>query len=339
MIPSLTRSNPVMRRTPEWLEGPQPHTYPTGALFESRPPLRKLVVLADADLLSAPDDQTLSRKAILTGLLAHPYIKLFRYRDEGPPVDVLRESYGPPTARLTAARGWAELLPPDAGEGRGLLYADDSSIVYSGIFGAGAAHARRDSASAAYRDRNPEAAADQRERDILAVEIAQVVQADLFVTERPYLFEQPAPIAQGVTLCRTAEALAMTGLYLRSQNEFVIPYVADSSGHTMNEWLCYMVGAVELLPEVWRWSKPRLEDATADTREALTGLREALVQRVQRSLRTRDSFHQAYNLPQRRDAVPDRTRGPRRDPRHAYGSRRRISPVHSRAARGQRPPA
>jgi hypothetical protein len=37
-------------------------------------------------------------------------------------------------------------------------------------------------------DRPPAAAADQRERDTLAADVATTVEADLFITERPYLF-------------------------------------------------------------------------------------------------------------------------------------------------------
>ncbi len=42
------------------------------------------------------------------------------------------------------------------------------------------------------------------------------VNADLFVTERPYIFEARWPVAQGVTLCPVAKAFGVVGLYLRS---------------------------------------------------------------------------------------------------------------------------
>jgi hypothetical protein len=297
VIPGLDRSDPVMRRAPEWPGEPQPYTYPSGALFEMRPPLRKLVVLADADLLAAPDDLTLNPTVVLTGLLTHPYIKLLRYRDAGPLADVPR--------RGDTAEGWAELLPPDDREGRGLVYAHASAqLVSTGVYGTRAEYARGDTSPAAYRDRGDEAAADQREHDALAAEIAVAVNADLFVTERPYLFETRWPVAQGVTLCPIAKALAVVGLYFRSQNEFVLWHAADGSGKLMtNEWLYYQIGAVELLPELGRWSSARAQLKSADDRETLSGLHDALLQRVQRSLRTRDGFYRAYNLPQKRDAV------------------------------------
>lgn len=297
MIPSLDRSDPVMRRTPEWPDGPQPHTYPSGALFERRPPLRKLVVLADADLLAAPDDGTLSPTVLLTGLLTHPYIKLLLYRDAGPPAGTPRKG--------DTAVGWAELLPPDDQEGRDLVYAHLSEQpLCTGVYGTRAKYARGDASPIAYRDRGDEAAADQRERDALAAEIAVAVNADLFVTERPYLLETRWPVAQGVTLCPIAKALAVVGLYLRSQNEFVLWHAADGSDKLMtNEWLYYQIGAVELLPELWRWSSARAQLKSEDDRETLSGLHDALLQRVQRSLRARDGFYGAYNMPQKRDVV------------------------------------
>ena len=297
MIPTLTRSGPVMRRTPEWPEEPYQHADLTGALFETRPPLRKLIVLADADLLTPPGEFSLTPAALLTGLLTHPYVKLLRYRDDGP-------FAGTPRIR-EVAQGWAELLPPDGEEGRDLVYAYGcEGPRYTSVFGTGASCARRDTAAAVYGERDPDAAAGQRERDALAAEVAMAINADLFITERPYLFDIREPAARGVTLCRTAEALAMAGLYLRGQNEFILWRAADGSGHTSaNEWLFYQIGAIELLPGLQNWFGLRDHPAGAETREMLSGLHDSLIQRVQRSLRTRDNFHRAYNLPQRRDAV------------------------------------
>ena len=83
VITGLTRSGPATRRVPEWPEEPQSQAGTPLPLFKGRPPLRKLVVVADSDLLVAPDDHGVTPAALLTGLLTHPYIKLLRYRDEG----------------------------------------------------------------------------------------------------------------------------------------------------------------------------------------------------------------------------------------------------------------
>ena len=302
MIPSLTRDTSLVQRTPEWPVWPPPGRRLSGALFEERPALRKLLVLADADLLANANDSTLSQKVLLTGLLTHPYIKVLRYRDQGPPADMRRQSYGPPEAGYNMVGGWAELLPPDSGGVHAVQYVDGSRIHHRAVYGDGAARART-TGSVAYRDRDWEATADHRERDLLAAEVAQVVEADLFITERSYLFELRSPVAQGVTVCRTPEALAMVALYLRTQQEFVLWCAADGTGPTTNEWLYYQIGAMGLLPELRQWSAVWPQVQLEQAREALSGLSGALWQRITRALRTRDRFHRAYDLPQNRDTV------------------------------------
>lgn len=126
----------------------------------------------------------------------------------------------------------------------------------------------------------------------------------MFITERPYLFGSRKIHIPCVTLCRIPDALAMTGLYLRSQGEFVLWRAADGTGGpTANEWLFYQIGAVAMLPELWRWSGGQATAPQLGASDALAGLNSALQLRVVRALRTRDSFHRAFNLPQQRDAV------------------------------------
>lgn len=96
----------------------------------------------------------------------------------------------------------------------------------------------------------------------------------------------------------------MVGLYLRSQGEFALWRSADGlRGSTANEWLYYQIGAVALFPELWRWSGLQVGAPQSAAPDALSGLTGALLLRVVRALRTRDSFHRALNLPQHRDAV------------------------------------
>jgi hypothetical protein len=254
-------------------------------------------VLADADLLAGPDEAAMTRAALLTGLLTHPCVKLLRYQDEGPGARLAGDEEPP--------KGWACLLPPDGDqEWRGLVYAHSSGEgAYASVSRQVGAYARDDTGSGAYADRPPGAAADQRERDALAANVATAVGADLFITERPYLFGARKINIPCVTLCRVPDALAMTGLYLRSQGEFVLWRAADGTGGpTANEWLFYQIGAVALLPELWRWSG-RQAGLPQPASDALAGLNSALLLRVVRALRTRDGFHRAFNLPQKRDAV------------------------------------
>jgi hypothetical protein len=303
LIPRLNRTNPIVRGKPEWPEWPQPGQQLTGALFEARPSLRRLVVFADAELLASPNDATLNQTVLLTGLLTHPYVELLRFSDQGPPADAPRREYGPPVTRQSAAEGWAELLTPDGSDVRGLVYAALSGASYTGIWGNRTEVARRDTSSSVYADLAPEEAAERRECDALALGAAEAVHADLFITERPYLFARRLPV-QGVTVCKLPEALALVGLYLRSQNAFVIWRGTDGFGSfNMNEGLYYWVGTRELLPTAWRWFTACVQESNATSDGTLLELGQSLLRRVQRALEARDRFHRAFNLSQNNDTA------------------------------------
>jgi hypothetical protein len=133
MIPQLARSRLPSPRQPEWPELSPRHQQHSGALFEERPALRKLVVLIDAELLP-PASAPFSPELLLAGLLTHPYVKFLRYGDDGPPSGTPRRLYGPATVGQNAAEAWAELLPPDGGDGRWLLYdVDATSPAYAAV--------------------------------------------------------------------------------------------------------------------------------------------------------------------------------------------------------------
>ena len=257
LIPRLNSVNLYLPRHPEWPEWPPPGYRSTGALFEARPSLRKLVVLADAELFASPSDTTLDQKVLLTGLLTHPYIELLRFRDEGPPADAPRREYGPPVARHSVAEGWAVLLAPHGSNARSLVYETSSGATHTGILGNRTEVARMDATSTVYADLAPDEAAERREHDALAVQVAEAVHADLFITERPYLFAGRV-LVNGVTICKLPEALAVVGLYLRSQNEFIIWTGTNGlGGLDTSEWGYYWVGTRELLPAAWRWFTAR----------------------------------------------------------------------------------
>ncbi len=188
---------------------------------------------------------------------------------------------------------------------RSLVYAGSSGVAYTGIWGDRIQAARRDTSSPAYRDRAADEAADRRERDALALGAAEAVHADLFITERPYLFATRLPV-RGVTVCALPEALAAVGLYLRSQQAFIIWKGADGSGTlSMNEGLYFWVGTRELLPAAWRWFSACAQQSRATSDRTLLELGESLLRRVQRALEARDRFHRAFNLPQDNNTAHD----------------------------------
>src|SRR5262249_35023993 len=152
--------------------------------------------------------------------------------------------YGPAAARQSAAEGWVELRPEEPGDvARGLVYTRASGATYTGVPASRTDFAGRDISSPAYADLDPPEAAARRERDALALGAAEAVHADLFITERPYLLaERLRPL--GVAVCQPSEALAIVGLYLRSQHAYVIWRGSDGIGSFgMNRGLYYWVGA------------------------------------------------------------------------------------------------
>src|SRR6266852_497651 len=289
MIPALTRSIPYAPRRPEWPE-PTPHWGTTGSLFEGRPALRRLIVMIDAELLSSPGASP-SREFVLTALLGHPYVKLIRYRDEGPfPGSPLR-SYG--VSESEAAPGWAVMKGKDADGRPSVQLADDESATITYMPGNTGEYARNHVNSSAYTDLGPQAAADRREKDGMALQVAGAVKADIFITERPYLFQILSQF--GVTVCQPTDALALVALYLRAQNEFVIWRQPSGSTFYMDRELYFWVGTRELLPSAWRWNTACVQQSDATSDPELQYLGDSLLQRVQRCLITRDDFHLVFN--------------------------------------------
>jgi hypothetical protein len=266
--------------------------------------MRKLVVLIDAELLASSDDATLSQNVLLTGLLTHPYVELLRFSNEGPPPNAPRQAFEPPGVSRSAAKGWVELEATNNHGVRGLVYATSSGVSYTGVYGDWTgSFARTDISTPIYADLSPSEAANRRESDMLALGVAGAVHADLFITERPYLFARRFP-AQGVTVCMRSEALALVGLYLRSQQAFIIWRGSDGTGtFTMNGGLYFWVGTRELLPSAWRWFAACVHQSSTTNDQTLLELGESLLRRVQRALEARDRFHQAFNLPQNNDTA------------------------------------
>ena len=140
---------------------------------------------------------------------------------------------------------------------------------------------------------DPQDAADRREKDGLALQVAGAAKADIFITERPYLFEISSQF--GVTICQPADALALVALYLRAQNEFVIWRQPGGSTFYMDRELYFWVGTRELLPSAWRWNTACVQQSSATGDPGLQYLGDSLLQRVQRGLITRDDFHLVFN--------------------------------------------
>lgn len=272
-----------------WPDDPDPHTTDESP-FAPRAPLRKLRVMIDGDLYRVPADLlTVTPEEVLTGLLMHEHVTCFRYADNGPPPGTTRYEL---TDGGRAYEGWVTVDPPDGRpESRGIVFCADRRPVRGTAYMDRRRHAREE--AVAYTDLPPAVAADRRAADALALQVALGMDADVFVTERPYLY-----LARGrssrTKVLRATEALAIVGLYLRAQGVYSV--IRDREAHfPMRRGGYFAVGAMELMPAVWRWSAACHQEtvATGDARPAeLAG---ALVGRVARTLETRDELHRVIN--------------------------------------------
>ena len=272
-------------------------------LFLGRQPFRKLVVLLDSSVLDPVDESTWSKDWLLAGLLTLEIVECLRYADDGPPADVPRDDGGVMGERVP---GWAVLGPKQEIGHRSVVAAHGAITTHTAVVGNFADAAASDTRTEAYAELAPDAASARRRADALAAQVAGVVNADIFITNRAYLHRVTWNLADGVTFCMIEDAVTVIGLYLRSQNAFVIS--RDPSGRatdTMNRGLYYWVGTRELLPSAWRWFSACVQHSIGSGNDSLLLLGQSVLQRVQRALQVRDEVHVALNKPQDNDTADD----------------------------------
>lgn len=158
-----------------------------------------------------------------------------------------------------------------------------------------------------YAELGPEARAQRRELGALALQVAdQAVQADVFITHRPYLYSgSPLATEPDVTVCTLDEAIPLIALYLRTQHEFALPTGVTAGVPDFrlrfNRGLYYWVGARGLLPEAWRWFNACVQHSSGSGDNKLELLSESLLSRVMKALQERDEVHSALNQPANND--------------------------------------
>lgn len=250
-------------------------------------------ILVDSELL---DSQTnsLSPEMIFPGLLTHEHIFLLRYEEVPVHTAVDKEAFWP----SQVAEGWVTVGPQIEGiDGRAVCYVDGNLQCATGTLGNLHLVARTDGTTNVYNDLDETEAANRREADALAVQVAQAVHADVYVTDRPYLFATSRMSGRGVTILSPRDALTMVSLYLRTQGEY-LTYRESGYRHGMGKGMYYWVGARELTPEAWRWFSACVFDSDASGDDTLLYLGSSVLQRVQRALEARDDVHRALNRPQ-----------------------------------------
>jgi hypothetical protein len=288
MIPRLRLATYRAAHGVSW---PEPGTEPVH-LLSPRPAFRKLRVLVDVDTVDVNSGE-FCLGWLLTGLLQHAYIDAYRYSEAGPPASVPRRTIG----HTEVVPGWVVRgsVHPDS-----VLYSANKTVTHAAIRGNAADVAENDTQATAYSSLGPVEASKRRRADMIAALVAGAVHADILVTERPYLNQLAWAPADGVTFCRPQDALAIVGLYLRSQNQYV--FLPDL---TCNKGLFYWVGARELLPNAWGWFSALVQHDGTSIDGELTNLGGSVLSRVSRALEVRDEVHRALNVPQNNDTADD----------------------------------
>jgi hypothetical protein len=276
----------------------------TSTVFSPRPPLRKLIVVIDHDLLEEPALRRSDEDRLLAGLISHPYVEVLRIGDDGPPGEVHRLTGGP---GVEYAPGWILLGSPREKTGDVPLVQaseDGKSITRGTLIGNAHELARSDSGSDAYAELGPAEATRHRVADVRALEAAVEVGADLMVTERPYLRALTWDLSQRVVRASPGAALPLVGLYLRREGSFLTYRSADGNATAaLNRGLWYWVAARDLLPAGWRWLSVCVR--AGDEGERLGHLARSVLGRVQRALQERDAVLWALNQPQDNDIAGD----------------------------------
>jgi hypothetical protein len=275
-------------------------------LFLGRAPFRKLVVLLDSVVLDALNESVRSKDWLLAGLLTLDLVECLRYADDGPPADSPTESFESLGERVL---GWTVLGPEETAGPIGhrpVRWTVGGRPADGAILGDAPEAAAGDDRTDAYRDLEPGVASERRRADALAAKTAETIGADIFITNREYLHNVTWPLADGMTYCALDDALAVVGLYLRSQGAFIISrHPAGRGTHNMNRGLYYWVGTRELLPSAWRWFSACVQHSRAVGNDSLLLLGQSVLQRVQRALQVRDEVNIALNKPQDNDTADE----------------------------------
>ena len=287
-------SETVISGQKEWphFEAEKPST-----VFSPRPPLRKLVVVIDHQLLEASALSRSTACELLGGLLSHPYVEVFRIGDDGPPAGDERLVTETETSYVPGWIAWTE-SPSGTGDIPFVQATEDGKRVFRRtLIGNADELAAADQDSGVYQERGESEAAAQRVRDVRALEAAREAGADLFITERSYLHGLSWELARQVVVASPESALPLVGLYLRRQGIFLTYRSADGRATaSLGRGLFYWVGTRDLLADGWRWFSACVHADPEDDR--LVYLGQSLFQRVQRALRDRDAVLWALNQPQ-----------------------------------------
>ncbi len=265
------------------------------AVFRQRVTMRPMRILIDAEIVhrAASDEQL----EYLLELLDDNQIECFQFADEGPPPDVPRLHLN---NDWMIADGWIETGPSQWPHVLGVFVGQGEKSWKTGIW-------REDphfnllpvaKVPSAYRDLTDSAA--KMRADLITLLIADQIEADLFVTERPFLLDDEFRLARFTTIVHPYHALPIVGLYLRMQNRYIVRrshYVVDFL-ETPPRWMFFWSAAHHVLPASRTWSSVCSVQVSSVEDDSLSHLDASLHQRIAGGLDARDRLLQVLSVPQ-----------------------------------------
>jgi hypothetical protein len=291
-------------RTATWPDAQRP---PERTVFSRRPPLELLTVVIDADLIEVkePPHGPYSQQLLLAGLLTHEFITVLRYSDEGPPEG---GTVHPMLVEFGAVPGWVRVgaYDPLREERPVVISTGEGQFTDAGMRGDFTGSVERGAASPLYLPLGPEGASEQCRADLIAAKAAEVAEADIFITRRPYLHTTGRTFADGAVIATPEQALPLVSLYLRAQGQYVTWLdIAGKTSTTLNPGSFYARGALELAPNTWTLLRALAQHKQHGGPQALVALAQAVIGRLQQAVTQRDVMYWALNQPSSNDAVED----------------------------------
>lgn len=233
----------------------------------------------------------------LLSLVARSPVQRYWYADEGPPPHLRRVRR--PNWDGDLVDDWIVATGPDENGEFGAHFVDDeqvSAVLVPWDRSVDALISDTTPPTSYLSAPNP---IKRMKADYLAVRVAESVGADVFITDRPFLFEAPYTISHATAVARPDEAVALLGLYLRHQGEFIVSRTPNGAGTlACDRGLFYWVAARELLPTSWRWMTACIQHSSAIDGDLLTYLSSSLIERIKRALLARDRLQLALCQPQ-----------------------------------------
>ena len=255
---------------------------------------RPMTVVVSSEVLEIAG--AAGRMDLLMGLLQQQSIRMYRYADDGPPIENAKlDGWGVPVAP-----DWITFVEADESLGAhavgGAHLTLDGKQTSALVGGRDLLNLATTSGQTLYPDQDSDYLERRAKADVTAALVASAANADLFITTRPLCVGQRGIRPGGVLTLLPDDAIPIVSLYLRCGGIFLLDGVTRT-----NRGPFWWVGARELLPAGWDWMTACVYQSVGTDDESLSLLAGSAHTRVARALQARDAIHAALLVPQDND--------------------------------------